>query len=385
MFTVDNGFSFDARLNIRFKAGIVKNIGKELSAMGIKNVLIVTDPGVLKVKLHENLVTTLNQENIKFEVFSEVEPNPRDTTCEKAAEFAKELNVDAVIGIGGGSSLDTAKCVGFLMTNPGRVKDYDGSGKVKNEPIPIIAIPTTAGTGSEVTANAAITDTEKHIKMSVRSPKIIPHLAVLDPELLKTLPQHIAAFSAMDALIHAIESFLSRRATAFSDYFNLKAIELLSKYIRPFYAEPSNTEAAGNMLIGSMLAGLGISNTGTGNAHALGRVLGGSYDMAHGLACSVVFPYVLKFNAMAQPQKFVEIARAMDLKTEGLNEKEIGQKVVREIYELLRELNIPVKLSELNVTKESFNDMVKVAITNVAPNPRKTTEVDLVSILEEAF
>jgi len=385
MFVVDNGFNFDARLNVRFKAGIVKNLGKEFSAMGLNKVLIVTDPGVLKAKLHEGLVASLIQEDIQFELFSEVEPNPRDTTCEKAAELAKELNIDAVIGIGGGSSLDTAKCVGFLMTNPGRVKDYNGKDKVKQEPVPIIAIPTTAGTGSEVTANAAITDSEKHLKMSVRSPKIIPQLAVLDPELLKTLPQHVAAFSSMDALIHAVESFLSRRATSFSDFFNYKAIELLSKNIRPFYAEPSNTEAAGNMLLGSMLAGLGISNTGTGNAHALGRALGGEYDMAHGLACSVVFPYVMKFNAMAQPEKFVQIANAMDLETEGLTGKEIGQQVVQEMFNLLNELNIPAKLSELNVTKESFAGMAKVAINNVAPNPRKTTEEDLIRLLEEAY
>jgi len=385
MFSVDNGFNFDARLNLRFKAGIVKNVGQELAGMGFKKVLIVTDPGVLKVKLHENLVSSLNEENIEYEIFSEVEPNPRDTTCEKAAEMAKEMNIDAVIGIGGGSSLDTAKCVGFLLTNPGRVKDYNGKNKVKNEPVPIIAIPTTAGTGSEVTANAAITDAEQHIKMSVRSPKIIPQLAILDPELLKTLPQHIAAFSSMDALIHAVESFLSKRSTTITDFFNLKAIELLSKYIRPFYAEPSNTEAAGNMLLGSMFAGLGISNTGTGNAHALGRALGGEYDMAHGLACSVVFPYVMKFNAMARPEKFVEIAKAMNLQIEGLTVKEIGQQVVQEMFDLLNELNIPAKLSELNVTKESFAGMAKVAINNVAPNPRKTTEADLISIFEEAF
>jgi alcohol dehydrogenase class IV len=385
MFLVDNGFNFDARLNLRFKAGIVKKIGNELAAMGLKKVLIVTDPGVLKAKLHENLVSSLNEENIEYGIFSEVEPNPRDTTCEKAAEMAKEMNIDAVIGIGGGSSLDTAKCVGFLLTNPGRVKDYNGKNKVKNEPVPIIAIPTTAGTGSEVTANAAITDAEQHIKMSVRSPKIIPQLAILDPELLKTLPQHIAAFSSMDALIHAVESFLSRKSTTITDFFNLKAIELLSKYIRPFYAEPSNTEAAGNMLLGSMFAGLGISNTGTGNAHALGRALGGEYDMAHGLACSVVFPYVMKYNAMARPEKFVEIAKAMNLQIEGLTVKEIGQQVVQEMFDLLNELNIPAKLSELNVTKESFAGMAKVAINNVAPNPRKTTEEDLIRLLEEAY
>lgn len=385
MFTVDNGFNFSAKLNINFKAGAVKVLGKELVKLGIQKVLIVTDPGVLKANLHENLVSSLNQENIEYQIFSEVEPNPRDTTCEKAAQIAKEFEINAVIGIGGGSSLDTAKCVSFLLTNPGRVKDYNGKDKVKNEPIPMIAIPTTAGTGSEVTANAAITDSEKHIKMSVRSPKIIPSLAVLDPELLATLPQHVAAFSSMDALIHAIESFLSRSANSFSDFFNLRAIELLSKYIRPFYAEPSNTEAAGNMLLGSMLAGLGISNTGTGNAHALGRALGGDYDMAHGLACSVVFPHVMKFNAMARPDKFVQIAMAMDLPIEGLSEKEICEKVVEEMFVLLNELKIPTKLGDLKVTRESFEHMASVAINNVKPNPRKTTEADLIRLFEEAY
>ncbi|MEL7566848.1 MAG: iron-containing alcohol dehydrogenase, partial [Dehalobacterium sp.] len=231
MFTVGNSFNFSAKLNIIFKPGAVKVLDKELKNQGIEKVLIVTDPGVLKASLHKNLVLSLDKENIPYQIFSDVEPNPRDTTCEKAALLAKEFKADTVIGIGGGSSLDTAKCVSFLLTNSGRVKDYNGKDKVKNDPIPMIAIPTTAGTGSEVTANAAITDSEKHEKMSVRSPKIIPSLAILDPELLATLPQHIAAFSSMDALIHAIESFLSRNANSFSDFFNLKAIELLSNYI----------------------------------------------------------------------------------------------------------------------------------------------------------
>ncbi|MFZ5754107.1 MAG: iron-containing alcohol dehydrogenase [Bacillota bacterium] len=385
MFVFDKGFDFDAKLNIRFRPGAVKEIGKELKKMGFKKALVVTDPGVLKAGLHNGLIKSLVDENIEYETFSDVEPNPRDISIEKAAKLAKELQIDVVIGIGGGSSLDTAKGVGFLLTNPGRVKDYNGKDKVKNEPIPIIAIPTTAGTGSEVTANAAITDAEDHVKMSVRSPKIIPSLAVLDPELLATLPQKVAAYSSMDALIHAIESYLSRGANAFSDFFNLKAIELISKYIRPFCAEPSNIEAAGNMLIGSMLAGLGISNTGTGNAHALGRALGGEYDMAHGLACSVVFPHVMKFNAVSQPDKYVDIAKAMGLITDGLTKKQIAEKVVEEIFALMDDLKIEKNLNTLNVKKESFERMAQVAISNVKPNPRKTTLEDLVQLFNDAY
>jgi len=385
MFVWDSGFNFRAKLNVNFKPGAVHALGQELLDQGIKKVLIVTDRGVLKAKLHEHLVSSLSNKSIQFEIFSEVEPNPRDTTCERGAFLAKELKIDVVVGLGGGSSIDTGKCISFLLTNDGRVKDYDGKDKVKNDPIPMIAIPTTAGTGSEVTANAAITDSEKHIKMSIRSPKIIPSLAILDPELLATLPQHIAAFSSMDALVHAVESFLSRNSSSLSDFFNLKAIELLSQYIRPFCAEPSNVEAAGNMLIGSMFAGLGISNTGTGNAHALGRALGGDYDMAHGLACSIIFPYVLKFNAMAQPKKYVQIAKAMGLSVKGFSEKEVGNKVVEEMFALLHELNIPIKLSKVNVMKDSFSHLVAVAINNVKPNPRRTTEADLLSLLEEAY
>ncbi|MFZ7103106.1 MAG: iron-containing alcohol dehydrogenase [Peptococcaceae bacterium] len=385
MFAVNYGFDFAAKLNIKFKPGAVKELGRHLANEGMRSVLIVTDPGVLKAKLPENLIFSLEEESIKYQVFADVESNPRDSTIEKGAQLAKGIKIAAVIGIGGGSALDTAKCVSFLQTNSGRIKDYNGRDKVKNEPVPMIAIPTTAGTGSEVTANAAITDTERHLKMSVRSPKIIPQLTVLDPELLSTLPQHIAAFSSMDALIHAAESYLSRNANFLSDFYNLQALELLSKYIRPFYAEPANIEAASNMQLGSMLAGLGISNTGTGNAHALGRALGGAYDMAHGLACSVVFPYVMKFNAPAQPEKFIKIAAAMNLQIKGLSKMEIAAKVVDEMFGLLRELKIPAKLRELNVAKESFTDMAKIAIKNVSPNPRKTTEADIIQLFEEAY
>ena len=385
MFVYDKGFDFDAKLNIRFRPGAVKGIGKELNMMSIKKVLVVSDTGVVNAGLHNGLIKSLDDEKIAYVLFTDVEPNPRDLTVEKAALLAKDLMIDAVIGIGGGSSLDTAKGVGFLITNPGRLKDYNGKDKVKNDPVPIIAIPTTAGTGSEVTANAAITDAEQHIKMSVRSTKIIPSLAVLDPELLSTLPKRVAAYSSMDALIHAIESYLSTGANALSDFFNLKAIDLISNYIRAFCANPSNTEAAGNMLLGSMFAGLGISNTGTGNAHAMGRALGGEYDMAHGLACSVVFPYVMKFNLVAQPDKFVELAKVIGLATIGLSKKEIGQKVVQEIFDLMDDLNIEINLSKLNVQKDTFERMANVAINNVKPNPRKTTLQDLIRLFEESY
>lgn len=377
-------FSFTSNLNVRFGSGAIARLGEELSAMQARRVFFVTDPGVKKAGIVDGPLKALQDAGIAVELFSEVEANPRDTTIEATVGKVKAFGADSVVGFGGGSAMDAAKGVALLATNGGRIADYDGTDRVRVNPLPLIAVPTTAGTGSEVTANAAVTHTERHYKMSVRSPRIIPALAILDPDLLRSLPKFVAATSGIDALVHAVEGFLSLRSSALSDVIAREAMRLLHRNLRPFVAHPANKEAAAAMLFGSMLAGVVISNTGTGNDHAIARALGGVCDVAHGVATAVMLPPVLQFNALAHPGKISLIAEDFGLSTEG-GPQATARRVVEEVQALLADLGVPTTLSEIGVTREVVPDLVDVAIGNVGPNPRQTTKEDIERLILSVF
>ncbi len=379
-----NYYSFKSVLNVRCGFDAIDRIGSELFGLSYQKVFIVTDNGIGKSGILKRLENLLGEKGVKYEVFTEVEPNPRDTTVERAWAQIQDADMDAVIGIGGGSSIDVAKGVAVLGTNEGPIAQYDGPDKVKNLPLPIIAIPTTAGTGSEVTTNAAITNTQTHYKMSIRSPLIIPKLSILDPSLLQTLPAKIAGETGMDAFIHAVEGFVSNRATPISDAFAIEAIRMIAKNIRPFVANRANPEAAESMLIGSMLAGMVIGNTGTGNAHALGRAMGGFFDTPHGLACAFIFPAVVKFNYNANPSKYRLVAEALGVSTRGKPDSKIRNRLTDELAHLSMDLNIPTRLSEIGIPEDTIPKIAEVALQNTGPNPRTTTLEDLVGILKEA-
>ncbi|HLQ82511.1 MAG TPA: iron-containing alcohol dehydrogenase [Pseudogracilibacillus sp.] len=379
--------NFDLRINIVFGKDKSATISDYLKENNYSKVMIITDEGLKKSGVLTRIFEGLNNNNIVFKVFDEVEPNPKDITVHNATKIAEENRVQAVIGIGGGSSMDTAKAVGILYTNKGEIKDYAGKDKVEKQPLPILCIPTTAGTGSEVTANAAITSMQDNYKMSIKSKKIIPKLSILDPELLKTMPPFICATSSIDALTHAIEGYLSNKATTFTDMIAIKSIEILSKNIKPFYADPSNTVFASNMLYGSMLAGIVISETGTGNAHALARSLGGKYDIAHGHACAMFLSKVLNFNRLARPHKYKVIAKSLGLIdfAKPIKDEEVNKEIIEYIESLLDSLSIPKYLYDVGVSKSSFNDLAKIALKSTGPNPRKTTFDDLLDLLKETY
>lgn len=379
-FTGNPLFQFTAHINLRVGNGAALQLPTELDALNVKNPFFVIDPGVHQAGLCQPILDKLEQLSRPFTVFTDVEPNPRDTSIQRAFEIAREAKCDGVIGIGGGSSMDSAKGIAVLLTNGGNIQDYDGINKVTKDLPPVIAIPTTAGTGSEVTANSALTRSADHYKMSLRSPRLLPKLAILDSALLRTLPRSVASTSGMDALTHAIEGFLSVRASPISDLFALEAMHLIAHNIRPFVANPDNQHATTQMLLGSMLAGLVISNTGTGNDHALARALGGLCDVAHGTATALLLPEVMRFNASAQPEKFRQIASAMGISINGTT-REIAEQLVDEISHLLDELGVPRRLSEVGVQESHVPDLVQVALRNIGPNPRRTTAQDLERIL----
>jgi alcohol dehydrogenase len=383
-FTGGGMFQFVANINLRFGSGTAQTLAGELGALGVSKPFVMIDPGVHQGGVAAPILKALEAGGIAARLFTEIESNPADVTIERAFAVAQKSDCDSVVGIGGGSAMDSAKGVGLLMANGGAIADYDGMNKVKRDLPPVIAIPTTAGTGSEVTANAAVTRASDHYKMSLRSPRLLPKLAIIDPILLRTLPRGAAAASGLDALTHAIEGFLSVRASPLSDMFALQAMNLLASNVRAFVANPENLEAASSMALGSMLAGLVVSNTGTGNDHALARAIGGLCDVAHGVATAMLLPHVMAVNASARPERYVEIAKAIGVSVQG-GPREVSMRAIDEIRQLLTDLDLPTRLRDVGVPQERLQEVVEVAIKNVGPNPRRTSPQDLSAILSAVY
>ena len=377
-------FEFRTSINVKCGNGIVDSLGEEVRKLGYNRVLFVTDPGLAKAGISDRGIDSLKAAGIELEVYDTIEPNPRDSSLESIWTSVMDQKIEAIVGLGGGSAMDGAKAIAVLARNGGRLRDYDGPGKIKNGALPVIAIPTTAGTGSEVTSNAAITDAARHHKMSLRSPSIIPSLALLDPSLLATLPVRIAAESSMDAIIHGFESYISNRANTLSEGLSVQSLEYLCPNIRPFVANRADTPIAEKMLIGSMFAGTVIGNTGTGNVHALARALGGIYDLPHGLACSMMFPYVARFNFIANPGKYRVFARLLGLQTDGRGDSAVCDMVVEELFRMCADLGIPTRFSEIGLSALDVEAVSEVAIGNSGPNPRTTTRADLEDLLRQA-
>ncbi|MDR1573562.1 MAG: iron-containing alcohol dehydrogenase, partial [Clostridiales Family XIII bacterium] len=289
-------FEFMLPTTIRYGSGIHRDAGKEFAARGKKKILLVTDKGLIAAGVVDKITAALAENGYpSIDIFDGVEPNPRDTTVQRAYELAREKGTDALLAVGGGSSMDTAKSVGVLLANGGAIKDYEGLGKVPAEIPTLIAVPTTVGTGSEVTFWAVIKDTKENYKMSIGSPLIAPKLALLDPDLISTLPPAIIAATGMDALTHAIEGYTATLSAPVTDACGLYAIEMIGKNLRnAVYTDDG--EAKANMLIGSMIAGICFGNSDIGGCHCVSEALGGLYDTPHGVANAVMLPYIMEYN-----------------------------------------------------------------------------------------
>lgn len=377
-------FAFRTAINVKCGNGTIDNLGEEVRALDLERVLVVTDPGLAKIGVSARGTDSLEAAGVKFELYDSIEPNPRDTSLEAVWDSIKDRDIEAVIGLGGGSAMDGAKAIAVLGKNGGRLSDYDGPGKIKNGALPVIAIPTTAGTGSEVTSNAAITDAARHYKMSLRSPSIIPSLALLDPGLLTSLPAKIAAESSMDAIIHGFESFTSNRANTLSEGLSIQSLEYLCPNIRPFVANRADPVIAEKMLVGSMIAGTVIGNTGTGNVHALARALGGLYDLPHGLACSMMFPHVARFNFIAHPMKYRIFGKILGLQVDCRSDSFVCDMVVDELFRMCADLGIPTRFSEIGMENVDIDAVSEIAIGNSGPNPRTTSKAQIADLLQQA-
>ncbi len=387
MTTLDiSGFFCPTRLYMG--AGSHQKLTGILRELACKRAFLVIDQALMQSDFYAAVKALLAAEGIATALFSEIEPDPSAHTVAKAFEACQAHRATLLIAIGGGSTIDVAKAVGILATNGGRIHDYEGIEKFSIAPLPLVAIPTTAGTGSEVSGSCVITDTEKHLKMSIRHAALNPaSVAILDPLALRTVPAHVAAHSGLDAFVHAFESYVSLGANLFTDAINIQAIELISDNIRQFVASRENLDAGLKMLTGSALAGITFGQTGLGNVHCMARFVGASFHLSHGLSNAICLPHAARFNMIANPGKYARIAIAMGRPAHVLPVLDAAEMALDAIDKLCRDLGIPSRLRDVGATSDSFEEMAELCVqANYNRwNPRHTSKADFRALFDAAF
>ena len=325
---------------IIFGAGEVKTAGSEIKKLGGNKVLLVTDKGLVKVGVVQKVMDSLTDAGVEFSVFDECEANPSIETVDRLSEIAR--GYDMLVGVGGGSPMDCAKAAALLVTNGGKLTDYEGNKTYEKAPLPVVAIPTAAGTGSEVTCFVVITDHKRKKKFSAYSSALIPALSIYDPELTYSLPPVITAATGMDALTHAVEGLVSRSLDPIAEALHSKAIQLIGKSIqRATYRGEYDHKARYDMMMASSLAGMGFTNSLLGISHAMALPLGAYYNVPHGVANAICLPVCMEFNVYSNPEKYAEVARLLGKNTTGLSTIDAAKLAVDAVYELLDTLPIP--------------------------------------------
>jgi alcohol dehydrogenase len=378
-------FEFLLPTRIVFGNDVINEIGNEAKRFG-RRAFLVTDKGVLSTGYIDKIQKVLQEAQIDVAVFSNVEPNPRDRSVEAGAKEAQQFGADMLVGVGGGSPIDTAKAIGVILQEGGKIQDFEGLGKVTKPITPLIAVPTTAGTGTEVTFWSVITDTKRKFKMSIGSPLMAARIALVDPMLTLTLPANITAFTGIDALVHAIEGYTANLSQPVSDSLALSAIELIANNIRQAYANGKNLTARYNMMLASMLAGMSFGNSDTASVHCMGEAIGGLYDVPHGLSMAVFLPHCIEYNVIANPEKFARIAQALGENVTGLSTMAAAGKCVDVIQNLCKNLNIP-NARAVGLKKEDLDRLADAAAINVAvdSNPRVMRKEDFLLLYKKAY
>ena len=381
-------FSFTGAKKIVFGNGSILTLASHIKEHHAQNPLIVIDKNLAKTDLQEKIASILVSEGIKFTVFDKVEPEPRIELADEGAALAIKNKCDIVIGIGGGSAMDVAKAIAVIATNKGAAADYLGLNKVPKAGLPKIMIPTTAGTGSEVTFTAVFVRKNLKKKEGMNSPHLYPELALLDPELTLSLPPAPTAQTGLDALCHAIESYTSINSSPMSEMFSLEAIALIAENLRTCVHDGKNIAARERMLLGSLYAGIGLANAGVTAVHSLSYPLGGKFGVSHGLANTVLLAPVMAFNLPGALEKFADIAEAMGECTEGLPAREAAYLAVDAVEALIEDCGIDSSIRDFGVKEDDFPALADVAVTVARPlenNPRKMTKEDMIAIYAEAF
>ncbi len=381
-----NEFTFSVPQNIIVGRGSLAKLPEVAEKSGGKKAFIISGPHLNKMGIVQSCVDALKAKGIESSVFTETEGNPSVETVDKASTAYKESGADFIVALGGGSPMDVAKAVGVVARYGGSITEYEGADKVPGDIIPLIAVPTTAGTGSEVTAFSVITDHSRNYKLTVFSYKLIPSYAILDAELLTTAPASVAAACGIDAMVHALEAYISTAASPFSDAMAEKALELTGANIRCYAANRGDIEAAENMLVGSLFAGIAFSWARLGDVHAMSHPVSAYFNVPHGVANAILLPTIVEYNMLADKGKYLNIYNYI-AELPAAPEEFTADMLVDELLNLNEALGIPAGLEEAGVTKDKFDAMADDAMKsgNIAVNPRSTTKKDVLALYEKAF
>lgn len=372
-----------------FGAGSRKVIAEEVAKRGYKKALIVTDKDLIKFGVADQVIAVLKDANIPYEIFDEVKPNPTVKNVKAGIAAFQAAGADFMIAIGGGSSMDTSKAIGIIINNPefSDVVSLEGVANTKKKSVPVIALPTTAGTAAEVTINYVITDEENVKKMVCVDPNDIPTLAIIDPELMLSMPRGLTASTGMDALTHAIEGLITLGTWEMSDMFETKAIEMIAKWLPKAVENPSDIEARDGMATAQYIAGMAFSNVGLGLVHGMAHPLGAYYDIPHGVANALLLPFVMEYNKEAAKAKYRTIAEAMGVDTSSMSDDEAADAAVKAVKDLAIRVRIPQHLSEIGVPESGLPTLAQAAFNDVCTpgNPRQTNVEEILAIYKKAF
>ncbi|MDV3429417.1 MAG: lactaldehyde reductase [Bacillota bacterium] len=367
-----------------FGIGAISVIVDEAKARGYKKALVVTDKDLMKFKVATKVIKILEDNKLAYSLFDDVKQNPTINNVKKGVQAFKDAGADYIIAIGGGSAMDTGKAIGIIINNPEHadVRSLAGAVATKNKSVPIIAVPTTAGTAAEVTINYVITDEENHKKFVCVDPHDIPLVAVIDAEMMASMPKGLTAATGMDALTHAIEGYITKGAWEMTNMFELKAIELISKSLRKAVLE-NDMNARNDMSIAQYIAGMGFSNVGLGIVHSMAHPLGAVYDTPHGVANAIILPTVMAYNADATGEKYRDIAKAMGVKgTDTMTQEEYRKAAVDAVKKLSEDVGIPAKLTDVGVKEKDLQFLSESALADVCTggNPKDTSVPEILAL-----
>ncbi len=363
-------------------AGAISAIAAEAQNRGFKKAFVCSDPDLIKFRVTDKVLNVLEENGLAYEVYSDIKANPTIENVQTGVAAFKKSGADYIVAIGGGSSMDTAKAIGIIIANPEHedVRSLEGAVQTKHPSVPIIAVPTTAGTAAEVTINYVITDVEKNRKFVCVDPHDIPVVAIVDPEMMSTMPKGLTAATGMDALTHAIEGYITKGAWELSDMFHLKAIEIISRSLRGAVA--NTAEGREGMALGQYVAGMGFSNVGLGIVHSMAHPLGALYDTPHGVANAIILPTVMEYNAPATGEKYREIARAMGVKgVDAMSQEEYRKAAIDAVRQLSRDVGIPADLKGI-VKEEDIDFLAQSAMDDACRpgNPKDPTKEDIIAL-----
>ncbi len=367
-----------------FGPGARKELATVVANRGWKKALVVTDKGLMQFGVAKMVLDVMDAAGIPYEIYDEVKPNPTVTNVTNGVAACKKASADFIVAIGGGSSMDTAKGIGIVCTNPefADVISLEGVADTKNKCLPIVALPTTAGTAAETTINYVIIDEKRQQKMVCVDPNDIPAVAIIDAELMYSLPKGLTAATGMDAMTHAIEGLITKAAWEMSDMFEIKAIEMIHKYLPIAVNDPKNPEGRNGMAVAQYIAGMAFSNVGLGVDHGMAHPMSALHDVPHGVACAILLPTVMRYNMPACVDKYVDIAKACGVYKPEMSNQEAAEAACTAIEDLSKLVGIPQHLSELGITEADIPALAEQAITDVCTpgNPREVTKEDIIAL-----